>query len=65
MEGLSFLIGTAICGGMFIVIYSRFVNEWGKKDRNLALIAGQIIFLLVLAGLGLAGILLWWGPRSL
>ena len=65
MEGLSFLIGTAICGGMFIVLYSRFVNEWGKKDRNLALIAGQIIFLLAVAGLALAGILLWWGARSL
>ena len=65
MEGLSFLIGTAICGGMFIVLYFRFVNEWGKKDRNLALIAGQIIFLLALAGLGLAGILLWCGAKSL
>jgi hypothetical protein len=65
MEGLSFLIGTAICGGMFIVLYSRFVNEWGKKNRSLALIAGQIIFLLTLVGLGLAGILLWWGARSL
>ena len=65
MEGLSFLIGTALCGGMFIVLYSRFMNEWGKKDRNIALIAGQIIFLLALAGLGLAGILLWWGARSL
>jgi len=65
MEGLSFLIGTAVCGGMFIVLYSRFVNEWGKKDRNLALISGQIIFLLALAGLGLTGILLWWGARSL
>ena len=50
---------------MFIVLYSRFVNEWGKKDRNLAVIAGQIIFLLALTGLGLAGILLWWGARSL
>ena len=65
MEGLSFLIGTAICGGMFIVLYSRFVNEWGKKNSNLDLIAGQIIFLLALAGLGLVGILLWWGARSL
>ena len=65
MEGLSFLIGTAICGGMFIVLYSRFANEWGRKDRNFALIAGQIIFLFALAGLGLAGILLWWGARSL
>ena len=65
MQGLSFLIGTAICGGMFIVLYSRFVNEWSKKDRNLTLIAGQIIFLLALAGLGLAGNLLWGRPRSL
>ena len=65
MEGLSFLIGTAICGGMFIVLYSRFVNEWSKEDRNLTLIVGQIIFLLALVGLGLAGILLWWGARSL
>ena len=65
MEGLSFLIGTTICGGMFIVLYSRFVNEWSKEDRNLTLIVGQIIFLLALVGLGLAGILLWWGARSL
>ena len=65
MQGLHFLIGTALCGGMFIVLYSRFVNEWGKKDRNLTLIVGQLIFLLALAGLGLAGILLWWGARSL
>ena len=65
MEGLSFLIGTAICGGMFIVLYSRFGNEWSKKDRNLTLIVGQLIFLLAVAGLGLAGILLWWGARSL
>ena len=65
MEGLSFLLGTAICGGMFIVLYSRFGNEWSKKDKNLTLIVGQLIFLLALAGLGLAGILLWWGARSL
>ena len=65
MEGLSFLIGTALCGGMIIVLYSRFMNEWGKKDRNIALIAGEIILLLALAGLGLAGFLLWWGARSL
>ena len=64
MQGVQFLIGTALCGGMFIVLYSRFVNEWNKKDRNLTLIAGQVIFLLALAGLGLAGILLWWGAKS-
>ena len=50
---------------MFIVLYSRFASEWNKKDRNLALIAGQMIFLLELAGLALAGILLWWNARSL
>ena len=65
MQGLQFLIGTALCGGMFIVLYSRFGNEWSKKDRNLTLIVGQLIFLLALAGLGLAGIALWWGARSL
>jgi hypothetical protein len=64
MQGVQFLIGTALCGGMFIVLYSRFVNEWNKKDRNLTLITGQLIFLLALAGLGLAGILLWWGAKS-
>ena len=65
MQGLHFLIGTAVCGAMFVVLYSRLSNEWGKKSRNLTLIAGQIIFLLVVAGLALAGILLWWGARSL
>ena len=65
MQGLHFLIGTALCGGMFTVLYSRFGNEWSKKDRNLTLIVGQLIFLLALAGLGLAGIALWWGARSL
>ena len=65
MQGLHFLIGTALCGGMFIVLYSRFGDEWSKKDRNLTLIVGQLIFLLALAGLGLAGILLWWGARPL
>ena len=65
MQGLQFLIGTALCGGMFIVLYSRFGNEWSKKDRNLTLIVGQLIFLLALAGLGLAGIALWWDARSL
>ena len=65
MQGLHFLIGTTLCGGMFIVLYFRFGNEWSKKDRNLTLIVGQLIFLLALAGLGLAGILLWWGARSL
>ena len=65
MQGMHFLIGTVVCGAMFVVFYSRFVNEWSKKDRNFTLIAGQIIFLLLLAGLGLVGILLWWGARSL
>ena len=64
MQGLHFLIGTALCGGMFIVLYSRFGNEWSKKDRSLTLIVGQLIFLLALAGLGLAGIALWWSARS-
>ena len=58
MQGLHFLIGTALCGGMFIALYSRFGNEWSKKDRNLTLIVGQLIFVLALAGLGLAGIAL-------
>ena len=65
MEGLHFLVGTAVCGAMFVVLYSRLASEWSKKDRNLTLIVGQLIFLLALAGLGLAGILLWWGARSL
>ena len=65
MQELSFLIGTAICGGMFIVLYSRFTNELSKKDRNSTLIAGQIVFLVALAGLALAGIALWWGARLL
>ena len=65
MQGLHFLIGTAVCGAMFVVLYTRLANEWSKKDRNLTLIVGQLIFLLALAGLGLAGIALWWGARSL
>ena len=65
MQGLHFLIGTVLCGGMLIVLYYRFGDEWSKKDRNLTLIAGQLIFLLALVGLGLAGIALWWGARSL
>ena len=65
MQGIHFLIGTALCGGMFIGLYSRFGNEWRKKDRNFTVIIGQLIILLALAGLGLAGILLWWGARSL
>ena len=65
LQGLSLLIGTAICGGMFIVLYSRFTNELRKKDRNPTLIAGQIVFLVALAGLALAGITLWWGAKWL
>ena len=65
MQGLHFLIGTAVCGAMFVVLYTRLANEWSKKDRNLTLIAGQIIFLLAVAGLALGGILLWWDARSL
>jgi hypothetical protein len=63
MQGLHFLVGTAVCGAMFVVLYSRLVNEWNRKNRNLAMISGQIIFLFALAGLGLVGILLWWGAR--
>ena len=54
MQGLHFLIGTAVRGAMFIVLYSRLSNEWSKKSRNLTLIAGQIIFLLAVAWLALA-----------
>ena len=65
MQGLHFLIGTAVCGSMFIILYSRLANELSKKDRNPTLIAGQIVFLVALAGLALAGIALWWGARLL
>jgi hypothetical protein len=64
MQGLHFLIGTAVCGAMFVVLYSRLLNEWSKKDRNLTLIVGQIMFLLALSGLALAGIFLWWDVSS-
>ena len=65
MQGLHFLIGTAVCGAMFVVLYSRLSNERSKKSRIRTLIAGQIVFLVALAGLALAGIALWWGARLL
>ena len=62
---MSYLIGTAVCGWVIVILYPRLVNELGKQNRNLALVVGQTIFLLAVVGLGLAGILLWWDTRVL
>ena len=34
MQGLHFLIGTVVCGGMFVVLYSRLTTEWSKKEKT-------------------------------
>jgi hypothetical protein len=62
---MSYLIGTAVCGWVIVTLYLRLANEWSRKDRNLSLIAGQMVFLLALVGLGITGVLLWWGTRTL
>ena len=65
MQGLQFLIGATISGGMIIFFSSRLMSELSKSNKNWTLIIGQVIFVLGLIGLTLVGIFLWFNTTAL